>query len=146
MEKDCRNFRGRFVKGHRCRTILAIAEVVTPVDETIPVPIDGEELLREVDTFLLLVGKLKRIFVLAVLFMINYLIPFLFLKPGQFSNLKPEDRHHILSSLHSSRIFPIRGLYLITSMLILPYYYSRPQVLEQIGYPFDRFYDKREVA
>ncbi len=144
---ECKKYQGRFIKGFKCKTITAIAEVVVPPQEGIPVEINMEELLKEVDTFLLLVGKLKRLLITLLLFFVNYFLPLFFLKFKQFSNLSFENRYRIMQQIHGSKIFSIRGIYLLVSLLILPYYYSRPKVLSYISYPYDRFYpNKREVA
>ena len=145
--KECKNFKGRFVRGFKCKTILSIADVVVPPQEGIPVEINKEDLLKEVDTFLLLVGKLKRFFIILLLFFVNYILPLFFLKLKQFSSLSFESRYRIMKKIHDSKIFSIRGIYILLSMLVMPYYYSRPEVLSYINYPYDRFYhNKREVA
>ncbi len=145
--KICKEFKGRFVKKHSCRTIIAIAEVVAPYDETIPVEIPKREILEEADTFFLLVGKTNRFFIRILLFFISFILPLLFFKYRTFSSLSFETRYKIMKKLHDSPMFSLRGLYIMASMLILPYYYSIPEVLQRIGYPYDRFYHKkREVA
>ncbi len=144
--EECKKFKGRFLTPTICKTILSIADVVAPPDESIPVEINKEKLLEEVDTFFLLVGKLKRVFVKILLLIINFLVPLLFLKFRPFSSLSFEVRYKIMERIHNSKIFFIRGIYILASMLILPYYYSTPEVLRYINYPYDRFEKRREVA
>ncbi|GEM_PF-2525375 len=143
--KICKKKR-RFARGFVCRTVIAISEVVIPEGEGIDVPLDKEELIEEVDTFLLLVGPLKRFFIKLLLWFINYLLPILFLRFKPFSRLSFETRYRIMKRIHDSKIFSIRGIYILTSMLILPYYYSRNNVLNAIGYPVNRFKSKSEAA
>ena len=140
----CKTTYLKYVSERDCRILKQIADVINPKDDIIDVKIPDEELLKEADDFFFLVGWLNRLGVKIVLLILEYFIPLFFLKLGRFSKLEHEKAYNIFQKLHDSKSFAIRGIYIISAMLVLPYYYSHKKVLQEINYGVENI--NEEVA
>ena len=143
---NCRGTFYKYVSERDCRIIKQIAGVINPVDNIIDVKIPDNVLIKEADDFFFLIGWLNRFGVKMVLFILEYFIPLMFLYFGRFSKLEHEKAYHIFQKLHDSKIFAIRGIYLISAMLVLPLYYSYDEVLKEINYDPENINKKGGVA
>lgn len=54
--------------------------------------------------------------------------------PGIFSKMRPDYRETIIIKMRENRYFAIRGIYLLTSIVLLMSFYSNQKVMDQIGY------------
>lgn len=59
---------------------------------------------------------------------------FWFSSPGIFSRMKFDYREKIISMMREHRYFIIRGIYLLTSIVLLIAFYSDERVMKEIGY------------
>ena len=134
MKNNCNGKYYKYLSNTDCALLKQISAVVNPVDEIIPVTVPEDILLKEADDFFFLIGWLNRLGVRVVFFILEYLIPLFFLYFGRFSRLDQEKAYNIFQKLHDSRIFALRGVYLISAMLVLPLYYSYDRVLQEIHY------------
>jgi len=134
----------KYVSGVYCSILKQIADVINPEDDIIDVKIPDEVLLKEADDFFFLVGWFNRLGIKIVLLLLEFIIPIFFFHFGRFSKLSQDDAYNIFQKLHDNKIFAIRGIYLISAMLVLPLYYSYEPVLKEINYNVENL--NKEVA
>ena len=69
-----------------------------------------------------------------ILFFVEYLAGFLIWRPGRFSHMPIERRNHAFDAIRHSRLFFLRGFFILLSSMLLMPFYRDPKVMDAIGY------------
>ncbi len=116
------------------RTLAAAAEIILPTGGAIPFGHTDIDILDFVNDYLTVVpldvNRLLR-FILLFLEYTAFLFAF---HPSRFSKMAIEDRQQALDRMRTSRVFFLRGFFILLSSVILIPFYRDTRVMDAIGY------------
>ncbi len=124
----------KYLSERERRTLLAAAECVLPAGGAFPLGHADVDVVAFTNEYLEAVPKEVRILLHVILWFVEYLGFFFALRPSRFSKMPLDKRDRVLDRMRSSRVFFLRGFYiLLTTVLMIPFYRDH-RVLDAIGY------------
>lgn len=116
------------------KTLHALAECILPEGSFYPYCYKDVNYVSFAENLLLDTPAHIRGFIHFNLWFIQY-FSWLYIKyPARFSRLSFDKRNFILESLSKSRLYILRGIYILTSSLFLICLYKDERVMQAIGY------------
>jgi hypothetical protein len=116
------------------RTLRAAAECILPQGGPFPLGYTDVDYQAFVDEFLHVAPAQVRLLVHAILFTLEYGGWVYGARPGRFSNASLARRNAILDKARGSRIFAVRGFFILLSTILLMPFYNDPRVMDAVGY------------
>lgn len=116
------------------RTIKALAEVLIPQDGTFQYGYKDIDTVSFFEDFLSHAPLKVRWFLFFNLWVFEYISWISLKTPGLFSKMKFDHREKIILKMRENKYYLIRGIYLLTSIVLLMSFYSDERVMNKIGY------------
>lgn len=116
------------------RTLHALAECIIPDGGTLPFSYRDIDYVFFAEDFMANVPKHIRWFVHFNLWVIQYFSWVYLKRPALFSSFSIQEKKFVLASFSNSKRYLIRGIFLITSSLLLLPMYKDERVMNAIGY------------
>lgn len=117
------------------RTLAAAAECILPPGGPFPLghaDVDYQGFMR--DEFLAAVPREVAQLSHVILFFVEYVLGFWIWRPGRFSKMPLARRNRAFEAMRHSRLFFVRGFFILLSSMLLMPFYAAPKVMDAIGY------------
>ena len=116
------------------RTLTAAAEIILPGGGAIPFGHADIDIHGFVNDYLTVVPLDVSRLVRFILFFLEYGAFLFALSPSRFSKMTPARRMAALDGIRTSRLFFLRGFFILLSSVILIPFYRDTRVMDAIGY------------
>jgi hypothetical protein len=117
------------------RTLAAAAECILPAGGPFPLghaDVDYQAFVQ--DEFLAAVPREVAQLAHLILFFVEYVLGFYLWRPGRFSKMPLDRRNRAFDAMRHSRLFFVRGFFILLSSMLLMPFYKDEKVMDAIGY------------